>query len=124
MDNAWGNDNGGGGGGDGMGGGADHTVEPFKPGLKPGMMPGQEPLLVAAWSVDDVGRWLDTLSLPQYRESFADAAVDGAFLYDLNDEDLRNTLGIEHNLHRKKILNAVQRLKRAERQPAASTPPA
>jgi CheY-like chemotaxis protein/alpha-beta hydrolase superfamily lysophospholipase len=113
---------GGGGGGDGMGGGADHTVEPFKPGLKPGMMPGQEPLLVAAWSVDDVGRWLDTLSLPQYRESFADAAVDGAFLYDLNDEDLRNTLGIEHNLHRKKILNAVQRLKRAERQPAAAGP--
>jgi CheY-like chemotaxis protein/pimeloyl-ACP methyl ester carboxylesterase len=70
--------------GGGMGGGK--VIEPFKPGLKPGMMPGQEPLLVAAWSVDDVGRWLDTLSLPQYRQCFADAAVDGAFLYDLNDE--------------------------------------
>lgn len=73
------------GGGGGMGEGG-KVLEPFQPGLKPGMLPGQEPLLVAAWSVDDVGRWLDTLSLPQYRQSFADAAVDGAFLYDLNDE--------------------------------------
>jgi CheY-like chemotaxis protein/pimeloyl-ACP methyl ester carboxylesterase len=76
----------GGGGMGGGGGGNGKVIEPFKPGLKPGMMPGQEPLLVAAWSVDDVGRWLDTLSLPQYRQCFADAAVDGAFLYDLNDE--------------------------------------
>lgn len=43
-----------------------------------------------------------------------DAAVDGNFLYDLNDDDLKNTLGIEHRLHRKKILNMVQRLKAAE----------
>jgi hypothetical protein len=58
-------------------------------------MPGQETLKVSAWSVDDVARWLQTLSLGQYREAFVDAAVDGAFLYDLDDDDLRNTLGIE-----------------------------
>ena len=82
-----------GGSGDGGGGAAEDsgasggkTLDAFRPGLKPGMMPGQEPLLVAAWSVEDVGRWLDTLSLPQYRASFADAAIDGAFLHDLNDE--------------------------------------
>ena len=40
--------------------------EPFKPGLKPGRLPGQEPLLVAAWSVEDVTRWLQTLCLGQY----------------------------------------------------------
>ena len=44
------------------------------------------------------------LHLVQYREAFADAAVDGAFLMDLNDADLRNTLGIDHSLHRKKLL--------------------
>ena len=69
--------------------------EDFKPSLKPGQMPGQETLKVSAWSVDDVARWLQTLSLGQYREAFVDAAVDGAFLYDLDDDDLRNTLGIE-----------------------------
>jgi hypothetical protein len=69
--------------------------EDFKPSLKPGQMPGQETLKVSAWSVDDVARWLQTLSLGQYREAFVDAAVDGAFLYDLDDDDLRNTLGTE-----------------------------
>lgn len=90
----------------------------FKPRLAPGQFAGEEANDVALWTVADVGAWLSTLSLGQYKEPFADAAVDGAFLYDLTDEDLRNTLGIEHGLHRKKILNAVRRLKRtdAERQ--------
>ena len=77
-------------------------------------MPGQETLKVSAWSVDDVARWLQTLSLGQYREAFVDAAVDGAFLYDLDDDDLRNTLGIEHRLHRKKILNMTNKLRASE----------
>ena len=70
---------------------------------------------VSAWNLDDVGDWLGTLALGQYRSAFLDAAIDGAFLFDLNDEDLRNTLGIEHNLHRKKILSAIQRLKEVDR---------
>ena len=88
----------------------------FLPGLKRGQLPGQEALRVSAWSVTDVSKWLDTLSLGQYKESFIDAAVDGEFLYDLDEDDLKNTLGIEHRLHRKKILNCVQRLKMAEAQ--------
>merc|ERR1711965_1100639 len=86
----------------------------YKPELRPGQMPGDEALKVSAWSVEDVARWLTTLSLGHYREAFIDAAVDGAFLYDLNDDDLKNTLGIEHRLHRKKILNMIARLKAAE----------
>lgn len=98
------------------GGGLDGQVpgQAYQPKLKPGELPGQEPLQVTGWSVGDVGRWLDTLSLGQYKAAFSDAAVDGAFLYDLNDSDLRNTLGIEHGLHRKKILNSVDRLRVAE----------
>merc|ERR1719231_188141 len=104
----------------GGGGGGDASYEDklggeaFKPALKPGQMSGQEALKVSAWSVDDVARWLQTLSLGQYQVAFTDAAVDGAFLYDLNDDDLKNTLGIEHKLHRKKILNMVGRLKASE----------
>merc|ERR1719231_1545542 len=105
-------------GGGGGGGDASYDEklggEPFKPHLKPGQMSGQEALKVSAWSVDDVARWLQTLSLGQYQVAFTDAAVDGAFLYDLNDDDLKNTLGIEHKLHRKKILNMVGRLKASE----------
>lgn len=86
------------------------------PRLKAGQLPGQEGLNVSAWSVEDVSRWLQTLALGQYSETFIDAAVDGEFLYDLNDDDLKNTLGVEHKLHRKKILNCVQRMKVAEAQ--------
>jgi CheY-like chemotaxis protein len=85
------------------------------PALKAGQLPGQQSSLqVSTWSVDDVAKWLQTLSLGQYAEAFIDAAVDGEFLYDLNDDDLKNTLGIEHRLHRKKILNCIARLKMAE----------
>ena len=86
----------------------------FRPQNRPGKMPGQELMSVASWTVDDCGDWLNTLKLGQYRASFADAAIDGAFLYDLNDEDLRNTLGMEHSLHRKKILSSIKKLRRLE----------
>jgi len=89
---------------------------PFLPNLKKGQLSGQEALRVSAWSVDDVAKWLQTLSLGQYSEAFNDAAIDGEFLFDINDDDLKNTLGIEHRLHRKKILNCVHRLKLAEAQ--------
>ncbi|GBG25573.1 Ankyrin repeat and protein kinase domain-containing protein 1 [Hondaea fermentalgiana] len=87
----------------------------FRPGFRKGQMPEeQDALTVTTWTVEDVGDWLGTLKLKQYRACFADAAIDGAFLYDLNDDDLRNTLGIEHNLHRKKILSSIVKLRRME----------
>lgn len=88
----------------------------FLPSLKPGQFSGQEALRVSSWSVDDVSKWLQTISLGQYSEAFIDAAIDGEFLYDINDDDLKNSLGIEHRLHRKKILQCVHRLKIAESQ--------
>merc|ERR1719399_490308 len=91
--------------------GGDPTA--YTPALKPGQLPGQESFEVPSWSVDDVGGWLDTLALGMYREDFADSAIDGAFLLDLTDDDLRNTLGIEHNLHRKKIMQSIKRLRKS-----------
>jgi hypothetical protein len=90
------------------------NVTSFQPDLQKGQMPGQEATRVSAWSVQDVAKWLNTLCLGQYAEAFIDAAIDGQFLYDLDDEDLENSLGIEHRLHRKKILGAVRNLKAAE----------
>ena len=102
--------------GGGGGGGEGETKGNFVPHLKPGQMGGQESMRVSSWSVEDVSKWLQTIALGQYTEAFIDAAIDGEFLYDLNDDDLKNTLGIEHRLHRKKILNCVHRLKLAEAQ--------
>ncbi|RLN97465.1 hypothetical protein BBJ28_00024013, partial [Nothophytophthora sp. Chile5] len=87
----------------------------FRPNIPPGGFPGQQPLQIAAWSVGDVGRWLDTLALAQYKRAFADATVDGALLLHLTDDDLRHTLGMEHRLHRKKVLTTVDEMRGRER---------
>lgn len=86
----------------------------FRPALKPGEMPNQSDLKVSAWTCNDVSKWLQSISLGQYRTTFTDAAVDGEFLFDINDDDLKNTLGVEHRLHRKKIMKTVERLKAAQ----------
>ena len=95
-------------------GGQVNSAGQFVPGLKPGQSSQREAMDVSSWSVQDVGDWLGSLSLSQYSECFADAAIDGGFLYDLTDEDLANTLNIEHALHRKKIINSIGRLRQAE----------
>jgi len=93
-----------------------NTGSDFRRAMKDGEVGRTGKLDVANWSIEDCGNWLETLCLGQYKDCFEDAAIDGSFLYDLNDEDLRNTLGIEHRLHRKKILNSIGRLKKQERQ--------
>ena len=90
------------------------TAATYLPALKPGQLPGQETPDLSLWTVGDVSNWLDTLALGQYRDAFADAAIDGGFLSELTDDDLRNTLGIEHALHRKKILSSILKLRQAE----------
>ena len=69
------------------------------------------PTDVADWTVEDVSRWLDTISLSQYKRAFAEASVDGQFLTELRNEDLRDVLGVEHELHRKKIGVMIEKLK-------------
>jgi hypothetical protein len=66
---------------------------------------------VRLWSVNDVSRWLETLTLPQYKKAFVEASVDGAFLMELRDQDLMQVLGIEHLLHVRKVLLARDKLK-------------
>ena len=63
------------------------------------------------WTVDDVCRWLDTIALSQYKRAFGEGAVDGSFLTELRNEDLRDILGMEHELHRKKVLVMIDKLR-------------
>jgi len=45
------------------------------------------------------------------KQTFKDACIDGDFLLELKEEDMRDILGVEHKLHRRKILLAREKLK-------------
>merc|ERR1719197_1115718 len=66
---------------------------------------------VRLWTVNDVGRWLDTLTLPQYKQAFKEATVDGEFLLELRPEDMTDVLGMDHQLHVRKIVVARDKLR-------------
>lgn len=68
------------------------------------------------WSVTDVCRWLETLTLGQYAAAFAEASVDGDFLLELREEDLAQVLGMEHKLHVRKVLIARDKLRPLDEQ--------
>lgn len=59
----------------------------------------------------DVGRFLTTLGLGQYRKTFEEAAVDGDFLLALDPIDCADVLGVEHRLHSKKLFLAIDKLR-------------
>jgi class 3 adenylate cyclase len=68
----------------------------------------------------DVRRWLAEQGLEQYAEAFAENAIDGETLRALTAEDLKE-LGVAALGHRKKLLQAIARL-RDEPTTAAATP--
>jgi SAM domain (Sterile alpha motif) len=59
-----------------------------------------------------VRHWLNQLGLPQYAEVFERNAVDPDLLRELTDEDLEK-LGVHALGHRKKLLKAIEALRRA-----------
>ncbi|CAM9386908.1 unnamed protein product [Ectocarpus sp. 6 AP-2014] len=66
---------------------------------------------VRFWTKEDVGFFLTTLGLRQYRASFEEAAVDGDFLLALDANDCADVLGVEHALHSKKLFLAIDKLR-------------
>ncbi|CAB1116477.1 unnamed protein product [Ectocarpus sp. CCAP 1310/34] len=66
---------------------------------------------VRFWTKEDVGFFLTTLGLRQYRAAFEEAAVDGDFLLALDANDCADVLGVEHALHSKKLFLAIDKLR-------------
>eukprot|EP00566_Odontella_aurita_P000474 CAMPEP_0113557852 /NCGR_PEP_ID=MMETSP0015_2-20120614/18022_1 /TAXON_ID=2838 /ORGANISM="Odontella" /LENGTH=888 /DNA_ID=CAMNT_0000459325 /DNA_START=125 /DNA_END=2788 /DNA_ORIENTATION=+ /assembly_acc=CAM_ASM_000160 len=63
------------------------------------------------WTINHVSKWLRHLSLDAYVNNFEEACVDGEFLLDLREEDLATVLGMEHKLHRRKLLLAREKIR-------------
>ncbi|XP_068756252.1 WD repeat, SAM and U-box domain-containing protein 1-like isoform X2 [Montipora capricornis] len=69
---------------------------------------------LATWSTDDVCRWLTSLDLELYGESFRQNAIDGEELSHINSEVLASDLSIGPAGHRNKILRMIKEIKRQE----------
>lgn len=89
------------------------AVVPAENGYRPNLsseLINKDKINVSCWNVDNVIEWLECISLSQYSDAFRDGAIDGPFLSQLTDDDVRNVLGVEHRLHRKKILFGIKEL--------------
>lgn len=61
------------------------------------------------WSTDDVGVWLDHLSLSTYRKTFLENDIEGKHLPELSKDELKE-LGVTKLGHRMTLDDAIGRL--------------
>jgi hypothetical protein len=62
------------------------------------------------WTKEEVGSWLNSIDLPQYKANFEGINLDGSLLFQIQDEDLQTDLGVGVRLHRVKILEQIKKL--------------
>ncbi|GFO19031.1 Bf-tir-sam-like protein [Plakobranchus ocellatus] len=74
---------------------------------------------ICQWSASDLQEWLFNLGIKEfYRQSLAEAMVDGFLLMSLTDHDMVTHLGIESRVVRKKIMQQIlQTLDREHKHP-------
>ena len=63
------------------------------------------------WNFKEVADWLAEINLPQYKEKFEQIRIDGALLFEVQEEDLKEDLQVSVRLHRVKILQEIQKLR-------------
>jgi len=69
------------------------------------------PANLTSWGVDDVCQWLNSEGLGRFMDTFRENAVDGECLLSLDNNLLKNDLGIVALGHRSRILKRVLILK-------------
>ena len=80
--------------------------------LTSGSLFGYPSKTIRQWNYEDVSEWLSQLGLECYIGSFREMKVDGYLILDLTDEDMKEELNIQSKLHRKKLINAINELKK------------
>lgn len=85
--------------------------------LSSGSLLGYPSKTIRQWNYQDVSEWLSQLGLECYIDNFIEMKVDGYLILDLTDEDMKVELNIQSKLHRKKLLNAINELKKCNGRP-------
>ncbi|BFZ00570.1 hypothetical protein BsWGS_03608 [Bradybaena similaris] len=68
---------------------------------------------IRSWTLEEVGQWLDSLSLGEYKESFKAHEITGAELFNLERRDLKD-LGVTKVGHLKRIQQGIKELHHRE----------
>nr|XP_036215088.1 NAD(+) hydrolase sarm1 isoform X4 [Bactrocera oleae] len=67
---------------------------------------------VPLWSVEDVQEWVKQINFGQFVKQFEESQVDGDLLLKLNEENLRDDIGIANGILLKRFERELQNLKR------------
>lgn len=67
---------------------------------------------VPLWSVEDVREWVKQIGFGEYEHTFYDSKVDGDLLLQLNEQNLKEDLGIVNGIRRKRFERELQNLKK------------
>ncbi|XP_072035014.1 diacylglycerol kinase delta-like isoform X2 [Amphiura filiformis] len=86
---------------------------PTKKDMRAGYMPTSGLVDVKQWTPEEVGSWLEGLSLGEYRENFIRNDIRGSELIVLERRDLKD-IGVTKVGHIKRILQAIKDLERRE----------
>ena len=68
-------------------------------------------LQVPNWTVDDVKHWVRTIGFKDHLKSFFDLGVDGDLLLELDEQQLKEDIGISNGLLRKRFVRELKKLK-------------
>ncbi|XP_073981334.1 sterile alpha and armadillo motif isoform X3 [Rhodnius prolixus] len=67
---------------------------------------------VPLWSTEDVREWVKQIGFAECAPNFSDSRVDGDLLLQLNEENLKNDIGITNGIRRKRFTRELQNLKK------------
>ncbi|RZF44370.1 hypothetical protein LSTR_LSTR007945 [Laodelphax striatellus] len=67
---------------------------------------------VPLWSPEDVREWVRQIGFAEYAGNFIDSRVDGDLLLQLNEDNLREDIGINNGIRRQRFTRELQNLKK------------
>lgn len=67
---------------------------------------------VPLWSTEDVREWVKQIGFEEYAKNFVDSKVDGDLLLQLTEDNLREDIGINNGIRRRRFTRELQNLKK------------
>ncbi|CAK1545328.1 unnamed protein product [Leptosia nina] len=67
---------------------------------------------VPLWSIEDVREWVKQIGFADYANDFYESRVDGDLLLQITEENLRDDIGLDNGIKRKRFARELQQLKK------------